>query len=96
MSTEVRDQVEIAVGGGVSFVTADQVATAATEAEVDEVGAEALVSNYEDAQLDALKLGFLFAAFVVAASFWTTRRLPSETLGGPQGGRAPPSEAHGS
>jgi hypothetical protein len=95
VSTEVREQVGIAVGGGVSFVTAGQVEAAATEADIDEAGRDALVGNYEDAQLDALKLGFLFAAFVVAASFWATRRLPSKPLGGPPGSRAPPAEAHG-
>jgi hypothetical protein len=41
---------------------------------------DALVDNYEDAQLEALKLAFLVAALLVLASFWSTRRLPAERL----------------
>ena len=34
-------------------------------------------SDYEDAQLDALKLALLFAALLVLASFPATRHLPT-------------------
>ena len=53
---------------------------AATEAGVDAATTDALVEDYEDAQLDALKTAFLFAALLVLASFWATRRLPDGAL----------------
>ena len=51
--------------------------------------ADALVENYEDAQLKALKTAFLFAAFLVLASFWTTRRLPDQRFDEMQAGPDP-------
>ena len=77
---EVGEQVQVELGGDVSFVAAGDVRAGATAAGVDEETVDALVENYEDAQLGALKTAFLFAAFVVLASFWATRRLPAETL----------------
>ena len=38
------------------------------------------MEGYEDAQIEALKTAFLFAAFIVIASFWPTRRLPAEPV----------------
>jgi hypothetical protein len=37
----------------------------------------ALVEDYEEAQLDALRIALLFAGLIVLASFWATRRLPT-------------------
>ena len=83
ISTEVQEQLEIRLGGDVSFVTADEVREGATLAGLDEEPVDALVENYEDAQIKALKTAFLFAAFIVIASFWPTRRLPAEPLVAP-------------
>jgi MFS family permease len=77
---EVRQQVEVTLGGGVSFVAADEVRAGATEAGVDPDTVDALVEDYEEAQLDAIKTAFLFAALIVLASFWGTRRLPTRRL----------------
>ena len=49
-----------------------------------------LVEHYEDAQLDALKTAFLFAALIVLASFWATRRLPSRRFAELESGPDPP------
>ncbi len=51
---------------------------------------DALVEDYEDAQLAALKTAFLFAAFLVVAAFWTTRRLPTRRFDELQSGTDPP------
>ena len=83
VSQAVQEQVEVEIGGGVSFVSSDEVSASAAEAGVTGEAADALVANYEDAQLSALKTAFLFAAFIVLASFWASRRLPVERLGGP-------------
>jgi MFS family permease len=78
ISDDVEQQVQIELGGAVSFVATDQVQTAADEAGLDEATSAALVENYEDAQLRALKTAILFAALIVVASFGLTRRLPSK------------------
>ena len=80
---------QLSAGG--SFVASDEVRAGAdggrrsTPPTVD-----ALVENYEDAQLKALKTAFLFAAFLVLASFWTTRRLPTQRFDELQAGPDPP------
>ena len=83
ISTDVREQVEIRLGGDVSFVAADEVREGAAQGGLEEEEANALVESYEDAQIRALKTAFLFAAFIVIASFWPTRRLPAEPLVAP-------------
>ena len=77
--------------GDVSFVSTDQVRKGAEEAGLDQATTDALVENYEDAQLTALKTALLFAALLVCAAFLTTRRLPSgvpTTRGSPEAAAA--------
>ena len=77
ISDEVKQEVGIRVQGDVSFVESDQVRGAATEEGLDEPTVDALVEDYEDAQLQALKTGLLIAGLIVVASFAGTRRLPT-------------------
>ncbi|HET7445670.1 MAG TPA: MFS transporter [Solirubrobacterales bacterium] len=77
ISGEVRSKAEVQIAAGASFVPADQVEGAAQAAGLDPGASSALVSDYEDAQISALKIAFLSAAFLVLASFFTTRRLPT-------------------
>ena len=63
----MSDQVGVAVGSGIDFVSADQISTAAHEAGLDEPTTQALVDDYESAQLQALKTGLLAAAFLALA-----------------------------
>ena len=81
VSAETNQEVGIRVQSGVSFVDADQVAAAAAEAGLDEEEARAVVDEYEDSQLQALKLALLMVGFVVVASFAGTRRLPDRPPG---------------
>lgn len=78
ISDDAKAQVEVKLSAGGSFVASEEVRGAAEQAGVDEESAEAIVESYEDAQLKALKTAFLFAAFFCLASFWATRRLPTE------------------
>jgi EmrB/QacA subfamily drug resistance transporter len=80
VSDRVQQQVEVQLSAGGSFVPSDAVREAADDAQVPAPETDALVSHYEDAQLEALKLAFLVAALLVLASFWSTRRLPAERL----------------
>ncbi|MET0557373.1 MAG: MFS transporter [Solirubrobacterales bacterium] len=77
ISAEASNQVQVHVSGGASFVPAAQVEKGAQSAGLDEPTTEAIVSDYEDAQLSALKLALLGAAFLSLASFLATRQLPT-------------------
>jgi MFS family permease len=92
ISPQLSKQVEQKLSAGGSFVASGQVREGAEAAGVDAASTELLVQHYEDAQLKALKTAFLFAAFLTAASFWSTRRLPTQRFDelATAGGRPPP------
>ncbi len=77
LSAEVKEEVAVRVSSGVSFVSAEEVRSGAEASGVPPAMAQELVAHYEDAQLSALKIGFLGAALLVIASFFATGRLPS-------------------
>jgi EmrB/QacA subfamily drug resistance transporter len=79
ISAEVSSQVGVAVGSGLDFVSSDQIATAAADAGLDPATSTAIVSSYEDAQLQSLKVGLLAAAALALASLATTGGLPHES-----------------
>ena len=90
ISRDVKQQVQIKLSAGGSFVSADEVRAGATEAGLDADTTDALVDGYEDAQLDALRIAFLFAALIVLGSFWATRRLPTRRFVELESGPDPP------
>jgi EmrB/QacA subfamily drug resistance transporter len=90
ISQDVEDQVEVQLSAGGSFVASAEVRAGAEAAGLDRATADSLVEHYEDAQLTALKTAFLFAAFLVVVSFWTTRRLPTQRFDELQAGPDPP------
>ena len=59
-------------------MSADQIEAAAQDAGLDEPTTEALVDDYESAQLQALKTGLLAAAFLALLSLAFTRDLPHD------------------
>ncbi|HET6571071.1 MAG TPA: MFS transporter [Solirubrobacterales bacterium] len=77
ISKDVGRQLEVKLSAGGSFVPAAEVQAGAEAAGLDSATVDSLVGHYEDAQLNALKLAFLFSGFLTVASFWTTRRLPT-------------------
>jgi EmrB/QacA subfamily drug resistance transporter len=76
ISADVKEEVSVRISAGASFVAADEVRAAAEASGVGAATTDELVSHYEDAQLSALKIGFLGAALLVVASFFATGRLP--------------------
>jgi len=90
VSAAVSSEVETRLSSGGSFVAAEQVEKVATAEGIDPATTDALVENYEDAQLEALKTAFLFAAFLALAALWTTRRLPSQRFDELASGADPP------
>ncbi|HEY2717920.1 MAG TPA: MFS transporter [Solirubrobacterales bacterium] len=86
----VKEQVQVHLSSGVSFVPAEQVEASAQEAGVDTASVKELVSDYEDAQLSALKTAFLFAAALVLGALFATRNLPAERFDQLAPGADPP------
>ena len=78
VSSRVQEQVELQLSAGASFVTSEAVEAAARAERIPPPTVAALVDDYEDAQLVALKTAFLAAALLVLASFATTGRLPRQ------------------
>ncbi len=78
ISAEVATQVSTAAGSGVDFVSSDQIEAAAQEAGLDEATTSAIVEDYEEAQLRALKAGLLGAALLALFSLPFTRDLPHD------------------
>jgi MFS family permease len=97
ISDQVEEQAGIAVGGGITFISADQLRTAATDAGISSAEVEALVEDYEDAQIRALKLGLLVAALLGLMALPLSGGLPAkrldelETSGPPEAVPAPAS-----
>ncbi|MER5355674.1 MFS transporter [Kitasatospora sp. NPDC002551] len=89
VSAAVAEQAGVRVEAGVSFVPADDVATAlAAQPAVPPEEASALVESYRDAQIAGLKVAVLACTGITAGALLFTRRLPSarppaERRGGP-------------
>jgi hypothetical protein len=81
ISAEVSEQVGVAVGSGIDFVSSDQIRAAARDAGMDEPTTDALVDDYASAQILALKAGLLAAAFLALLSLASTRQLPHQRPG---------------
>jgi MFS family permease len=90
ISAAVKDQVGVRLESDVSFVSADQVEASAQKAGVSSAETQALVDDYADSQLWALKTGLLVAALLSCAAFLATGSLP-----GRPAGRAPPTQPEG-
>jgi len=90
ISSELTSEIEIELAAGSSFVAADQVAAGLAEAGIDDPQADAVVAEYRDAQLTALKTGLLLAGLLSIVSLAFTRSLPGKESD--QGG-APASRA---
>ncbi len=66
------------MGGGLDFLSADQVESAAKAAGLDDATTAAIVEDYSDAQLRSLKVGLLAAALLALLSLMSTRHLPHD------------------
>ncbi len=73
----VAEQTEVAVSAGVSFVSSAEVRARVEAAGLDAQVVDALVADYEAAQLFALKTGLLACALLALAAFPASRQLPT-------------------
>jgi len=79
---EIAEAVAVAVNDKASFVPSGQVSVGLLDAGVDASTADRIVTDYEAAQLDALKLGLLIAALIALGALTLTGDLPGEPLAG--------------
>jgi MFS family permease len=84
LSDEARRQTSIALESGISFVSTQQVHSAAERAGLPPSEVEAVTNSYASAQLGGLKTAILATGGITLASFAVTGHLP----GGPHGRRA--------
>ncbi|MFE9774060.1 MFS transporter [Streptomyces sp. NPDC005931] len=77
LSGQTREQVGVALQAGVTFVSTDQLRSAAERAGLPPSEAEAVTDSYASAQLDGLKAAILATGGVALASYLVTPHLPS-------------------
>ncbi len=75
---DVSQQINVAVGDGIDFVATDAIERAALDAGLDGPTVSAVVEDYSQAQLRALKTGLLVAALLALAALISTRNLPGK------------------
>jgi EmrB/QacA subfamily drug resistance transporter len=83
ISDSVQEEAGIAVGGGITFISAEELRTAATEAEIGADEVNAVVENYEDAQIRSLKVGLLVAAALSLIALPLSGGIPGVRLSEP-------------
>ena len=76
IAPEVVAQIETATADGIDFVASADVEAVLVSAGLDEATTQAVVEDYEAAQLRALKAGLLLAALIALASLAFTKDLP--------------------
>jgi MFS family permease len=73
---EVKTQIATATEKGIPIVTTEQAHKALLDAGLSSAEADAVTTDYGNAQLDALRTSMLAVVFLAVLSFWFTRRLP--------------------
>ena len=96
ISTEVANQVGVAVETGVDFVSSTDIEAAAQAAGLDQATTDAIVDDYEAAQIRSLKAGLLVVGLLALASLAFTSQLPLKIASGDEeaeGDEPPPVPA---
>jgi EmrB/QacA subfamily drug resistance transporter len=75
---ELTSAIEVEIASGSSFVAAEQVATSLADAGINDAQTAAVVEEYREAQLQALKIGLLLTGFLAVISLAFTRGLPGK------------------
>jgi MFS family permease len=80
IADSVQEEAGIAVGGGITFISSDELRTAATDAGISEPEVDAVVENYKDAQIRSLKVGLLLAAALSLLALPLSGGIPARRL----------------
>lgn len=83
ISASTLTTVEQHLSSGGSFVPASRIEQTAKQEGLSQQEVSAITSDYEAAQLRALKLALLAAAMLTIPSFWSARNLPDRVLADP-------------
>jgi len=76
LPADVQTQIVAGAEEGIDIVPVDEVRQAATDAGLPPDQVDALVEDYGEAQLDALRRSLLAVAVAGLVGFWVARRLP--------------------
>jgi hypothetical protein len=76
---DVKTQIAAATEHGIAIITTKQAHQSLLDAGLKPAEADAVTTDYGNAQLDALKTSMLAVAFLAVLSFWFTRRLPGRS-----------------
>jgi MFS family permease len=79
---EISNQVAVAAEENANFVTADQLRAGAEAAGLSPEQVNALVADYEAAQIVALKAAFAVVVLFALIALWYVRRLPTQAQDG--------------
>ncbi len=80
ISAEISAEVELTLSSGVSFVSSDDVRMIIEAGDAEPEVVEALVENYEDSQLEALRSALFATAAIVVFSLLLSGRLPTRRI----------------
>ncbi|MEV5644982.1 MFS transporter [Streptomyces flaveolus] len=83
LSQTAREQVGVRLEAGVTFVSTEQVRSAAERAGLPPSEVDAVADSYASAQLDGLKAAILATGGIALASFLVTTHLPTARAGRP-------------
>ncbi|MFI7299386.1 MFS transporter [Streptomyces sp. NPDC050121] len=96
LSEETRRQTGVALEAGISFVSTEQVRSAAEDAGLPPAEVDAVADSYASAQLDGLKAAILATGGITLASFLVTPHLPTRKAERPsRPGTGMPADATG-
>jgi MFS family permease len=80
ISAEISAEVEVSMSSGVSFVSADDVRATIAAGPAEPELVDALVEQYEDAQLNALRAALFATAGIVVVALFLSRQLPTQRV----------------
>ncbi|MFL5910827.1 MAG: MFS transporter [Gaiellaceae bacterium] len=92
----VQKQVASGTEEGLNMISKSQAESITKDAGLPPRQADALVKDYSDAQIDALKKALFAASMFALVGLWFARALPGEALGAPEAdeaGAGPPPQA---
>src|SRR5262245_13617749 len=90
---EVSSQAEVELAGGAPFISDDQLDAALSDAGVDEETASAIMTENEEARVDALKVSLAVLAVLALVAMFLTRGIPTRQPKAAAPGAAPDQRA---
>lgn len=80
ISADVSDAVEVSLASGVSFISSNDLRAIIEPTDADPELVDALVENYEESQLEALRAALAATALIVVVAMFMSRNLPTRRV----------------